>query len=135
LQQWVQAFGDHGIAQGICGDSLLAQFQAVETMFESTYHDCMRLPLRDGNPATPALDPSCSAVDYFVSATATPTSAPLPPCTTATSATPCWQIAPDASCGGRDLFTTQRPLGSPVPFVTLVTCDVCPPGAVLAGCP
>jgi hypothetical protein len=136
LQQWARAFGDHGVAQGICADSLVPEFRRLGTTMESIFHDCLRNVLRDANPATSTLDPSCTAIDLF----ANPGGGlaivkPLPPCTSAASDTACWQITPNALCGNNALFVIQRPLGGEAPYDTTVTCDVCPPGATLPGCP
>jgi len=137
LQPWAQAFGDHGLTQEICADSLQPQWGLVATTVERIFHDCFPAGVRDANPATPAIEPSCTALDWVASSPQSHvTSQPLPECTSATSSTACWQMSPSTVCGGGELFVAQRPAGSAsTTYFTTVTCDVCPPGVSLSGCP
>ena len=135
LQQWVQGFGNHGLVQTICAPTFAPAFtQVAQALSQLDLPQCLGA-VRDANPATPEIDADCVVTDQVPSATGGTASMPLPECAGADTPRPCWSVNANAACDhGLGLFI-DRAFDAPAGTTTTASCQICPPGAQLSGCP
>ena len=137
INQWVHGFGDNGLLLTICADSFAQSLMTIAKKL-STLLDpqCINRMLRDGDPSTPALDPICTVVDSYMSNGQTIDSA-LASCASNGNTPPCWALGDDPMhCPNGKVLQVNR--GSAMPpsgLSSQVSCELCPPGVTLSGCP
>jgi hypothetical protein len=102
INQWIGGFGDHGIFESICADSLVPALQAIAG----------QVPL--GPPCFPAnVDPSkCQLVDHIFDASGTVQDVPLRRCADASDAGPCWDLQPTTPLCPNGPVVFRRPASS-----------------------
>ena len=129
LQQWAEAFANHGLLQSICANSFAASLQLAATSLSALVHQCGTPALRDADPATPGLDPDCAVIDQTPAGQTA-----VPACAATGGAPPCWRIGPGQNCEPDLSFFVTR-VTAPSQLVTTVSCAICRPGFAGAGCP
>src|SRR5262249_19683019 len=104
IQQWVQAFGTHGLDETICADTFApAMQQTAGELVKLLGPACLPRTLVE-SPY-----PSCQVVDSYVDAQNHVVSTPLQACTANGNTPPCWNLVADATiCPNGLLPTIQR---------------------------
>ena len=135
LQQWAADFANHGLLETICANTFAPVFaQVLQGLSGLDTPQCLGA-VRDTTPATPDVDADCIVTDQVPSATGGTTSMPLPECAGADTPRPCWSAHSNAACNdGLGLFI-NRAVDAAAGTTTIASCQVCPPGAHLSGCP
>ncbi len=136
LLQWVSAFGDHGLAESICADSLQPALQAIaERIAVSIGPQCVSGSLMDRDPSTPELDPECQVMDVYTDAQKQQHQTALQACAVDATA-PCWSLVDDAKCPGAKKLEVTRAGGAlPDTLHTTISCSLCIAGVARPGCP
>jgi hypothetical protein len=121
IQQWVEAFGNHGLVQTICAPSFAPGLSSLATeLTRLPPPSCVTRALRDVDPTTPGLDPDCVVVDQSSAG-----QRPMPACATNGGAPPCWRLEEDViKCEGGLLFVATRATPPTPDLVTTVSCAI-----------
>ncbi len=136
LQQWVNAFGNHGIAESICLDTLNQPLVDIANLIKLNLGpQCVSGQLMDKDPSTPELDPECQVIDVYTDAQKQQHQTALQAC--AVNATPpCWTLVDDAKCPGAKKLDVTRDGGAlPDGLSTSISCSLCIAGVARPGCP
>jgi hypothetical protein len=136
LQQWLSAFGDHGLSESICDDNLSSALDSIGTRIRMNIGpQCIRGTLMDGDPNTPELDPICQVMDIYTDAQEQQHQTVLQACAV-NPAPPCWGLVDDQKCPGAKRLNVTRD-GGPLPddLVTNISCSLCIAGVTRPGCP
>jgi hypothetical protein len=132
IQQWVQAFGGHGLLETICAPTFApALMQIGQELSKLLGPQCITNSLVDtGN------GPTCSVVDQYVMNGKT-FSTVLSSCASNNDSPPCWKLQADPKCTGNTLALVVDRGGAMLPngLSTAVSCAECIPGVMQAGCP
>jgi hypothetical protein len=137
LQQWVNAFGDHGLATSICDDTLNSALNAIaKLIIVNLGPQCITGTLRDGDPTTPELDPICQVMDVYTDAQKQQHQRVLHACAVDPSP-PCWALVDDQKkCSGAKKLEVTRDGGTlPDDLEINISCSLCIPGVSRPGCP
>jgi hypothetical protein len=131
LSDLAEAFGANGSFESLCVDSFEpALRRTAEIVKKTVAPPCLTDKVVDADPATPMLEPDCTAVAYDDHGS----SAPLARCA-GTAGVACWELVSDAaSCGeGKRVGFRLAPGWVSSPEATL-TCKVCAPNDPRPGC-
>jgi len=137
LQQWVNAFSDHGLATSICDDNLNAALDSIaKLIIINLGPQCIKGTLMDGDPSTTQLDPICQVMDVYTDAQKQQHQTVLQACAV-NPAPPCWSLVDDVkNCKGAKRLDVTRDGGVlPDGLETNISCALCIPGVVKPGCP
>jgi hypothetical protein len=136
LQQWVNGFGDHGLATSICDDTLNSALDRIaKLIIVNLGPQCITGTLMDGDPSTPELDPICQVMDVYTDAQKQLHQTVLQACAV-NPAPPCWALVDDQKCPGAKKLDVTRAGGTlPDGLETNVSCSLCIPGVARPGCP
>jgi len=138
IQQWVLAFGGHGLLETICADSFAPALGQIATELGKLLGpQCLTNNLVDTDTNTPGLQPECQVTDQYVMNGKTFTSA-VPSCASNGNTAPCWSLDTDAQkCPGNTLILNVNRGGAQLPsgLSTAVSCAQCIAGVTQAGCP
>jgi hypothetical protein len=138
IQQWVQAFGGNGLLQPICAPSFAPALTTIATkLSELLGPSCITGTFVDTDPSTPALEADCQVNDHFIDDTGKAVETVLQACYANGNAAPCWSIDDDpVKCPGNKILNVNRGGGMPPSGLnTSISCAMCIPGIVQAGCP
>jgi hypothetical protein len=137
IQQWVQAFGDHGLLETICADTFApALMQIADELSKLLGPQCIAGTLVDKDPTTPAIDPDCQVNDHFINDQGVVVDMPLESCTATGNVAPCWSVTSDPTkCPNGQLLDVMHADPNQSGLNTSVACAVCIPGTVQPGCP
>ena len=137
LAQWAGSFGAKGVLQSACATSLAPALDSVGKAATVAFHNCFHGTLIDGDITTPQIDPICQVVESYVDDTGKTRSARVPACTSTSDPTsPCWRLNPEPSCTPEGLeFLTMRSTLPPSGSAISVSCETCPAGKAVPGCP
>jgi hypothetical protein len=134
IQQWVQAFGAHGLLLPICAASFAPALSQIATELSKLLGpQCVTGTVRNRASGSP----DCVVNDRYKNDQGKVIETPLPSCAENGGATPCWQLANDAKCAaGAKLLTVNRNPGDPVPnnLNTDVACALCTGAPGETGC-
>ena len=136
LLQWVNAFGNHGVAQDICADTLDDALKTIANLIKINLGPpCVTGQLMDRDPSTPELDPECQVTDIYTDDQKHEHQSALQAC--AVNATPpCWSLVDDVQCAGAKKLNVTRAAGTlPDGLHTTISCSLCIPGVARPGCP
>jgi hypothetical protein len=140
IQQWVEAFGSHGLAETICANSFAPSLMAIANELSKLLGpQCIGNNLVDTDPATPGIQPQCQVIDQYPNDQGVLVSTVLPSCASNGGQGPCWSLDVDAmKCPGP--FLTLNPHRPPGVMLqnglnTSVSCAQCIAGVGKAGCP
>lgn len=139
IQQWVQAFGNHGLFETACASSYAPALMQIATELGRLIGPpCISGALVDGDLGTPGLQPICNVSESYIGDGGSTARIDLPACAANGHTTPCWTIAPNrTSCTAPSLLFSVDRTGAPPPpngaHVT-VSCQACIPGQVMPGC-
>ena len=140
IDQWIQAFGDHGLREEICGNSgsFGMALDAIATaLIGQLGPQCIASNLVDKDPSTPTLDPECQVADRYIDDQNQVRETVLHAC--AVDATlPCWSLQDDAmKCPNGKSIHVARTAGASLPasLRTNISCSTCIAGVARAGCP
>jgi len=135
IQQWVQAFGGHGLLETICAATFApALMQIGQELSKLLGPQCITDKLvNSGN------GPTCSVVDQYITNGQTVAKA-VPSCASNGGNPDCWSLDPDSTnkCpAGTLVLNVKRtdPTNLPNGLSTSVSCAECIPGVQQAGCP
>jgi hypothetical protein len=138
IQQWVQAFGNHGLLETICAPSFANSLMQIATELSKLLGpQCIGNNLVDTDMMAPGIQPECQVVDQYVQNSKTISSV-LQSCASNGNTPPCWSFDPDAQkCPGPFLVLNVNRGGAQLPngLRTSVSCSQCVPGVVHMGCP
>jgi hypothetical protein len=136
IMQWVNAFGDHGLAESICEGGFQNALDAIANrILISIGPQCVSGPLMDSDPTTPELDPECQVMDVSTDAHQHEHQTTLQACAVDPTP-PCWSLVDDAKCPGAKRLDVTRAGGSlPDDLHTTISCSLCIPGVARPGCP
>jgi hypothetical protein len=138
IQQWIEAFGDHGVLETICADSFAQSLMQIATDLSKLLGpQCISDNLVDLDISTPTPDPECQIADVFIdSSNGNTVTTPLAACSTNGNTAPCWSIHQDAKCTGKTLLIDINRGGTQLPngLTTQVSCAMCIDGVGKAGC-
>ncbi len=138
IQQWVEAFGNHGLAQTICANSFAPSLQLIATELGKLLGpQCIGNNLVDTDTNAPGIQPECQVTDHYVDSGKTFATA-LQACSVNGNTPPCWSLDVDANkCPGNFLILNVNRGTDPLPsgLQTSVSCAQCIPGVVKTGCP
>jgi len=135
IQQWVQAFGSHGLLETICAATFApALMQIGQELSKLLGPQCITANLADNGNG-----PNCSVVDQYVMNGKT-FSTPVPSCASNGNTPDCWSLTADPTnkCpAGTLVLNVNRkdPTNLPNGLSTSVSCVQCIPGVHQAGCP
>jgi hypothetical protein len=138
ILQWVAAFGNNGVPQTICADSLAPALSAIaNTLGARLGPQCIHGTLRDADPLTPALDPECQVTDSYVNDQGETVASAVESCTQNGNTPPCWSIIDDAKIclGAKTLQVNRGSAPPPSGLSSQVSCVLCTPGFTQPGCP
>ena len=112
INQWIGGFGDHGLFESVCADSLAPALKAIAGQLGQAL----------GPACFPAnVDPNkCQLVDHVFDADGTIEDVPLRRCADSSDAGPCWDPQTTALCPAGNAVL-RRPASSP-PSDTTATC-------------
>jgi hypothetical protein len=135
IQQWVQAFGNHGLMQTVCASSFAPALQLVATeLSKLSAPSCVPGPFRTSSATQ---QPDCRVVDRDTSSGSGRIDTVVPNCALATAGHTCWTLSDDPNrCQepGSKLLVVNR-FGAATPTQgTAVTCEACPVGQSEIGC-
>ena len=137
IDQWVQAFGDHGLRDTICADSFAPALQSIaDALIVNLGNQCIDGTLVDSDPTTASPDPECQVSDSYVDDQNRVIETAIHSCA-ANAAPPCWSLVDDAGkCPGAKVLEVTRVAG-PLPdsLRTSISCAKCIDGVARAGCP
>jgi hypothetical protein len=135
IMQWVNAFGDHGLAQSICEDNFQGALNTIANRIAiSIGPQCVRGPLLDSDPTTPELDPECQVTDIYTDGQQHEHQTALQACAV-DPRPPCWSLVDDAKCPGAKRLEVTRAGGSVRDDLhTTISCSLCIPGVARPGC-
>lgn len=134
LDQLVQNFGNRGLLETICSPSFAPTLSPIaQSLSLIDPPQCLASNTRDANPATPDIDADCTVVDHVTGPDGGVTTTPVPSCA-GSLARPCWTAEPNSLCPGLGL-AISRTADAPAGTTTTASCQICPPGAHLSGCP
>ncbi len=136
LKQWLDAFGDHGLAESICDDTLNPALNAIANLIKVNIGpQCINGTLMDGDPTTPALDPICQVTDVYTDAQKQQHQTVLQACAVDPTP-PCWSLVDDAKCPGAKRLNVARGGAALADGLeTDISCSLCIPGVTRPGCP
>lgn len=102
LTEFANQFGANGLLLDLCAGPITPALQRItESINTSLLPPCVRR-VRDTDPSTPGVQPSCVLEDHLLTADGSLTTAMLPSCDVA--APPCWRLDPGAfACDGYSL--------------------------------
>ncbi len=136
LNQWVQAFGDHGLIENICANDLTpALVEIANRILISIGPQCITGKLLDRDPSTAALDPECQVMDVYTDDQRHQHQTVLQACAVDPTP-PCWTLVDDdVKCAGAKRLEVTRAGGAlPDDLQTSVSCSLCIPGVAHPGC-
>ena len=135
IMQWVNAFGDHGLAESICADNFQDALTAIANRIAvSIGPQCVGGQLMDRDPSTPELDPECQVTDVYTDDQRHEHQTALQACAV-NPAPPCWSLVDDPKCPGAKLLKVTRGSGSLLDGLrTTISCSLCVPGVARPGC-
>jgi hypothetical protein len=139
IQQWVQAFGNHGLSETICASSFApAMQQTADELAKLLVPPCLPSNLVDTDLNTPGLQPNCGVTDSYVNAQNKNFSTILQSCIATGDTPPCWDVVPGTTLCPSGLAprihrdpTMQLPNG----LSTTFSCTECVAGQINPGCP
>jgi hypothetical protein len=138
IQEWVEAFGSHGLAQTICAPSFAPSLMAIaKELSKLLGPQCITDNLVDTDVSTAAVDAQCQMTDQYVD-NGKAVSKALPACASNNNSPPCWSLDVDPDkCPGPNLILHVNRGGGALPsgLSTTVSCAMCIPGVAKAGCP
>jgi len=133
IQQWVEAFGNHGLLQTICANSFAPSLTLIATELSKLLGpQCISNKLVDtGN------GPECQVTDQYINDQGKTISTAVPSCASNGNQPPCWALNTDPKCpNGTLLLAANRGPGQlPNGLSTSVSCAMCIDGVPKAGCP
>jgi hypothetical protein len=133
IQQWVQAFGNHGLLETICADTFApALMQIANELSKLLGPQCITNNLVDTGSG-----PQCQVVDQYIMNGKTFTTV-LQSCASNGNTPPCWSLDPNAQKCPGPFFVLNVNRGNqmlPNGLSTAVSCAQCIPGVPQAGCP
>ncbi|HET6146938.1 MAG TPA: hypothetical protein VFH68_05360 [Polyangia bacterium] len=139
IQQWVEAFGNHGLLQTICAPTFAPSLMLIATELSKLLGpQCISNKLVDLDVSTPEIDPQCQVTDQYVNDQQKTISSALPSCASNGNQAPCWSLQADpVKCpNGTLLLNANRGPGQlPNGLSTSVSCAMCIDGVAKAGCP
>jgi hypothetical protein len=140
IQQWVEAFGNHGLVQTICAPNFSQSLTAIAKELSTLLGpQCIGNNLVDTNVLTPGIDPQCQMTDQYINDQSKMISTALVSCASNGNTPPCWSLDVDpVKCPGASLIlNVNRGPGAMLPngLSTSVSCAMCIPGVAKAGCP
>jgi hypothetical protein len=139
IQQWVEAFGDHGLAQTICAPSFAPSLSSIATELSKLLGpQCIgnNLVDSDADPAN-GLQPKCQVNNRYIDNTGKTVETPVQSCVVTNNIAPCWSMDVDATkCPGNFLILNVKFDGTPPDGLnTAVSCATCIAGIAQPGCP
>ncbi|HUL98523.1 MAG TPA: hypothetical protein VLU24_03645 [Mycobacterium sp.] len=136
LNQWLGAFGELGLPESICDDTLNSALTDIANLIiRNIGPQCVKGTLMDGDPSTPELDPICQVTDFYTDAQKKQQQSVLQACAV-NPAPPCWSLVDDMSCPGAKKLNVTRDGGVlPDTLETRISCSLCIPGVARPGCP
>ena len=139
IQQWVEAFGSHGLAETICANTFAPSLMAIATELSKLLGpQCIGDNLVDLDPNTPGIQPQCQVTDQYRNDQNVLVPTVLQACANNGNTAPCWSLDVDQTkCNGPFLIlNVKRPAGMlPNGLNTSVACAQCIAGVPKAGCP
>jgi hypothetical protein len=139
IQQWVEAFGNHGLLQTICANSFAPSLMLIATELSKLLGpQCISGNLVDTDISTPQIEPQCQVTDQYVNDQNKMISSAVPSCASNGNQPPCWSLdANPAKCQGNTLVlnANRGPGQLPNGLSTSVSCAMCIDNVGKAGCP
>jgi hypothetical protein len=144
IQQWVEAFHDHGLLETICADSFAPALLQISTELSKLLGaQCMTNDLVDMDPNMQGLQPECQVIDQYTQNN-TMFKNPVQSCLVTNDAPPCWSLdtpnpnaMPPENCPANSLVLHVKRGTDPLPngLSTSVSCSRCTGAPMQAGCP
>jgi len=139
IQQWVQAFGTHGVVETICAASYAPSLMLIATELGKLLGpQCIPNNLVDADPASAGLQPECEVSDQYVNDQGSRIRSVLPACAMNGNSPPCWSLGADVNrCPGAFLILNVNRGTGPLPggLTTSISCAECIAGVSFPGCP
>ena len=138
IQQWIEAFGNHGLVEPICANSFAPALQLIATELSKLLGpQCIGNNLVDSDLNTPGLQPRCQVNNRYLDNQSKTVEVPIQACSLTNNVAPCWSMDIDANkCPGNFLVVNVK-LDTPPPdgLSTVVSCATCIAGVPQEGCP